>query len=224
MSTPRFRRSHRHKQEVADYRRRTKPRNVAVIVDGDDIYGAPYKMFGRSPDQGERVDWKRLAWAAKWKIFGAREVELAYFQRQDIRAEAFHAFLGHIGYDVHLFSGEKGILLAPLNAIMGRLIELQDRDVDVVYVGGNPFYGSIAKMLHGFVDQGRRVAVLHYDGSLHFECEHLDYRALGRDIGVIPAFTRGDADLDSEQVPAYTRTRHRSAFGGPVPHDLARDN
>lgn len=224
MSVPNFHRRSRNEKEVADYRRQ-KPRPAVALVDGNDIYGAPYQVLGRSPERDERVDWRRLAWAMKWEIFGPREVKMFYFQREDIRAQAFHGFLGHAEYNVRLFGEEKGSLLAPMNAIMELLHKVQDLDLDVIHVGGNPFYGSIAKMLHGFADQGRSVAVLHYDGALHFECEHLDYRALGRDVGVIPAFARGGGALDDdEHVPTYTRTRHRSSFGGPVPHDPTRDN
>ena len=215
-----FRKNARHRK-VADYRTR-RPRDAVLVVDGDDILRAPHEVLHRRPERHEALQWDRLAYVARWELFGPRDVELVYIQRGVIGAEGFYGHLERLGYDLRILDRNATSWLEQKHCLLRFYKELGQRDVDVVHVGGDSLYGSITKELHQLSQDGRQVAVLYFDGWLRMECDALDYRALGRDLGLMPAFELQDGDLALEAanrtqppLPPYTVRRRQSGFGEP---------
>lgn len=218
---------HHHKAvPPADYRAR-KPRDAVLVVDGDDILRGPGKVLRRRPERHEALRWDKLLYAAKWQVFGPRErdVELIYIQREVTGSGGFYHYLSELGYELRLLD-RRASWLEQKNCLLRLYKALGERDVDVMHVGGDPFYGSIAKELHQLSEDEREVAVLFYDGWLQMECEALTYLALGRDLGLMPAFEPADGDFDLEvdnrsqpPLPRYTVKRRWSGFRDFGPSD-----
>ena len=226
MCEPTTPRHHPKAVPLADYRAR-KPRDAVLVVDGDDIIRGPGKVLRRRPERHEAVRWDKIPYVAKWQVFGPRErdVELIYIQREVTGSGGFYHYLSGLGYELRLLNG-RASWLEQKNSLLRLHKELEKRDVDVIHVGGDPFYGSLAKQLHQMSEDERDVAVLFYDGWLQMECDALDYRAMGRDLGLMPAFEPADGDFDLEvdnhsqpPLPRYTVKRRWSGFRDFGPPD-----
>ena len=213
-TTPR----HHHKAvPPADYRAR-KPRDAVLVVDGDDIFRAPQQVLGRRPERHEALRWKNLPYVARWKVFGPpeRNVELVYIQREVITAGGFYYRLEELGFDLRLLDPAVS-WPEQKNSLLRLHKELEKRDVDIIHVGGDPYYGSLEKQLHQMSEGEREVAVLYYDCWLQMKCEALDYRALGRDLSLMPAF-------EQPPLPRGAMKRHQARFQSSGPQQHAQDN
>ena len=184
----------------------SEARAVCLIVDGDDLFRAPQKVAGRSPERHERLDYARLLHFAGWEAFGERRVEAVYFQREHNTAASFYHALRGFGYELQLSPYDEGFEVVK-QGIVQLLGELRERDCDLVYAGGDSYFGQITsalrELLHEDTGPTRNIAVVHFAGWRTIEDPELEYRDIVRDVGAMPE--------SIYEGPGTT------AFEGPVP-------
>lgn len=184
----------------------SEARAVCLIVDGDDLFRAPQKVAGRSPERHERLDYARLLHFAGWEAFGERRVEAYYFQREHNTAASFYHALRGFGYELRLSPYDEGFEVVK-QGIVGLLGELRERDCDLVYAGGDSYFGQITsalrELLHEDTGPARNIAVVHFAGWRTIEDPELEYRDIVRDVEAMPE--------SIYEGPGTT------AFEGPVP-------
>ena len=207
----------------------TTEQTATLIVDGLDLRRAPHLVMGRGPRLHERIDYGRLLFFARWEAFGGRErrrVRPIFVQHETPGAEAFFAYLRHLGYELRLHPDRSRGRWAQADALVE---ELHATDGDLVYAGGFDYKGGITAMLHEMATaEDRQVVVAHYDGLRSIDCGHVRYRGLAADIGAMPLpvpvqYASDFADED-EDDGGWTVRRYPSGFTGPGPNEIASWN
>lgn len=164
-------------------------RDLYLVVDGDDLFRAPQKAAGRPPERHERLDYARLLHFASWEAFGERTVHPVYFQREHNTAAGFYGALRGFGYELRLSPYDDGFEVVKEN-IAGLLEELRGIDCDLVYAGGDSYFGRITSalrnLLHDETGPARNVAVIHFEGWRTIEDPELEYLDIVRDVGAMP--------------------------------------
>ena len=164
-------------------------RDLYLVVDGDDLFRAPQKAAGRPPERHERLDYARLLHFASWEAFGERAVHPVYFQREHNTAASFYGALRGFGYELRLSPYDDGFEVVKEN-ITGLLEELRGLDCDLVYAGGDSYFGRITtalrNLLHDETGPARHVAVVHFEGWRTIEDPELEYLDIVRDVGAMP--------------------------------------
>ena len=199
----------------------SEKRSLYLIVDGDDLFRAPQKVAGRAPERHERLDYSRLLYYASWEVFGERAVTPIYFQREHNTAAAFYQALRGFGYDLRLSPYDDGFEV-PKEGILQLLEMLRDIDCDLLYAGGDSYYGRITTALRLLLhdeagDEPRNVAVVHFAGWRTIEDPELEYRDIVRDSKAMPeSIYEGPATEAFEGTPPsiYTTVSEPSDTAG----------
>lgn len=167
----------------------SETREVCLVVDGDDLFRAPQKVAGRNPERHERLDYARLRHFAEWEAFGERRVRAVYFQREHNTAASFYHALRGFGYELELSPYDEGFEVVK-QRILRLLEELRGEDCDLVYAGGDSYFGQITSalrtLLHEDAGPARSIAVVHFAGWRSIEDPELEYRDIVRDVGAMP--------------------------------------
>ena len=120
-------------------------RRLCVVVDGEDLFRAPWKLSGRRPEAREWMDYAALLQWAEAEPFGERATAGHYYQRDHDAAEMFHGALERLGWTLHLTPREQGWKVQK-QALLAILRMLQRVDCDVLYCGGDSYGGRITKI------------------------------------------------------------------------------
>ena len=185
-------------------------REVCLIVDGDDLFRAPQKVAGRNPERHERLDYAKLRHFAEWEAFGERRVRAVYFQREHNTAAAFYHALHGFGYELELSPYDEGFEVVK-QRILRLLEELKGEDCDLIYAGGDSYFGQITsalrELLHADTGPARNIMVAHFAGWRSIEDPELEYRDIVRDIGAMPeSIYEGPGTTASEgTAPSFYR-------------------
>ena len=191
-------------------------RDLYLVVDGDDLFRAPQKAAGRAPERSERLDYAKLLHFATWEAFGQRTVHPVYFQREHNTAASFYQALRGFGYELRLSPYDDGFEVVKEN-IVGLLEELRGFDCDLVYAGGDSYFGRITtalrNLLHDETGEPRSVAVVHFEGWRTIEDPELEYLDIVRDVGAMPESIYGGSAATAYEGRAPSTYRTASAAG-----------
>ena len=186
-------------------------KDLYLIVDGDDLFRAPQKVAGRNPERHERLDYARLLHFAAWEAFGERTVHPVYFQREHNTAAMFYQALRGFGYELRLSPYEEGFEVVK-ESILQLLEQLRAIDGDILYAGGDSYFGRITTALRELLqaESGamRSIAVVHFSGWRTIEDPELEYRDIVRDVGAMPeSIYSGPGETAFEGTPpSFYRT------------------
>lgn len=198
---------------------------VWLVVDGEYVYDAPYRLADRAPTKSERANYGQLKRWAKTQ-YHTEDVRAFYVHQADERAGPFYAALERLGYDVQSVTVteqyerlQNGLLRIGLAAYEGDW---------VVYVGGadggkiereRNERNFISKQLQTLRDVGLNIQVLAFKGWNDFDEEDFPPIDLVGEVGLMPPslFSRdqmgeGTESTDSswETSPDPSRLRRRS--------------
>ena len=159
---------------------------LCLVVDGMDLFRAPWQVSGRGPDARERMDYGALLEWAGAEPFGERAAAGHYYQRDHEAAEAFHGALERQGWTLHLTPREQG-WQAQKEALLAILQVLQRVDCDVLYCGGDSYDGRITAALHRLAErEGRGLAIACFDGFRTIDEGPWRVYDIVRDTGAMP--------------------------------------
>lgn len=195
----------------------SETRAVYLIVDGDDLFRAPQKVAGRNPERHERLDYSVLLHFAGWEAFGERRVHPVYFQREHNTAASFYLALRGFGYELRLSPYDDGFEVVK-QGIVQLLEELRGKDCDLVYAGGDSYFGQITsalrELLHADTGPTRNIAVVHFAGWRTIEDPELEYRDIVRDVGAMP-----ESIYEGPGTTAYEGPVPSTYRAGPPPSE-----
>ena len=161
-------------------------RRLCLVVDGEDLFRAPWKVAGRAPEARERMSYGALLQWAGAEPFGERAVAGHYYQRDHDAAEPFRAALEQLGWTLHLTPYQQGWQVQK-EALLAILRTLQRVDCDVLYCGGDSYGGRITAALQQLADRnGRGLAVACFDGFRTIDEGPWQVYDIVRDTGAMP--------------------------------------
>ena len=161
-------------------------RHLCVVVDGEDLFRAPWELAGRGPEARERMNYAALLQWAGTEPFGERAVAGHYYQRDHDAAEGFHQALERLGWTLHLTPHEQGWQVQK-EALLAILRMLQQVDCDVLYCGGDSYGGRITKALQRLAERsGRGLAIACFDGFRTIDEGPWRVYDIVRDTGAMP--------------------------------------
>ena len=161
-------------------------RRLCVVVDGIDLFRAPWKLSGRAPEARELMDYAALLQWAEAEPFGERATAGHYYQRDHDAAETFHGALERLGWTLHLTPREQGWKVQK-QALLAILRMLQRVDCDVLYCCGDSYGGRITKALHRLAERdGRGLAIACFDGFRTIDEGPWRVYDIVRDTGAMP--------------------------------------
>ena len=161
-------------------------RRLCLVVDGEDLFRAPWKVAGRAPEARERMSYGALLQWAGAEPFGERAVAGHYYQRDHDAAEPFHAALERLGWTLHLTPYRQGWQVQK-EALLAILQTLQRVDCDVLYCGGDSYGGRITAALQQLAERERRgLAIACFDGFRTIDEGPWQVYDIVRDTGAMP--------------------------------------
>ena len=188
---------------------------LCVVVDGDDLFRAPYELAGRPPEMEERLDYGALLTWAEAGPFGERTTSGHYYGRGDEGAAPFHRALERLDWTLHLTPPESSWQVQK-EALLAILRLLRRVDCDLLYCGGDSYGGRItAALLRLAAQDERRIALACFAGHRTIDEGPWQAYDIVRDAGAAPESIY-DPLPPSAQPPR--RWTSKSASNGAEPH------
>ena len=203
------------------------PRQLHLVVDGDDVFRAVPKVLGRPPEgPDERINYQRLLHEAAWTLLGEpRDVQPHYFQRRHDTAAAFYQSLTRMGYELHLSPYDEGWMPVK-EAILTHLETLRAVDCDVLYVGGDGYGGRVTRMLRELLDspatESRRIGVANFKNWGDLADPEFDHFDLVLDIHTMPEHVYDTQPQANQYPPGYPERYSVGESARPALGELIR--
>lgn len=175
---------------------------VYIIVDGEYVFNAPWRIARRAPTKSERADYSQLIlWAEQ--EYGTEQVQAFYIYRVDERAGPFLDALERLGYEISEVDPDQQY--ETLREALIWTVSQAKRGDCVVYVGGadgkfENDQGRVPHALQRVKESDAALNVLAFSGWYEFDKNEFPFIDLADEVRMMPPslFSRAQREQSSD--------------------------